>query len=266
MLGTLKRAGDVLDLFTVDEPEWGVTATAQRLGIGKSLAHDVLASLAAIGLVQRVGHGRYRLGWRTISLASVLLRTSELRAQSRQVVRELVERQGIGVSLVAWDRGRIIYIDQRRTLRRAAVSSGAGAGAVAAVAGSRAAAAGPLPGTTVSIDGRAASRVLLASRPSDEIRLLWGDGFVRTRHASLDELEEDLERIRLHGWAEDDPGEQLGGCAVAAPVRDADGDVAAALSLDLSDTCPSADVHVQAQVAVAAASRISQAIRHCAMR
>ncbi len=54
MLGTLARAGAVLDLFTTDEPEWGVTATAQRLGIGKSLAHDVLASLAGIGLLQRV--------------------------------------------------------------------------------------------------------------------------------------------------------------------------------------------------------------------
>ena len=58
MLGTLKRAGTVLDLFTTDEPEWGVTATAHRLGIGKSLAHDILSSLAAIGLLQRVGHGR----------------------------------------------------------------------------------------------------------------------------------------------------------------------------------------------------------------
>ena len=62
MLGTLARAGAVLDLFTTEEPEWGVTATAQRLGIGKSLADDVLASLAGIGLLQRVGHGRYRLG------------------------------------------------------------------------------------------------------------------------------------------------------------------------------------------------------------
>jgi DNA-binding IclR family transcriptional regulator len=105
MLGTLKRAGAVLDLFTPEEPEWGVTAMALRLGIGKSLAHDVLASLTAIGLLQRVGHGRYRLGWRTVALASVLLRTSELKAQARPVVRDLAERQRATVSLVAWDRG-----------------------------------------------------------------------------------------------------------------------------------------------------------------
>jgi len=73
----------VLDLFTAEEPEWGATAAAERLGVAKSLAHDVLVSLTAIGLLQRVRHGRYRLGWRTLSLATVLLRTSEMKALAR---------------------------------------------------------------------------------------------------------------------------------------------------------------------------------------
>jgi DNA-binding IclR family transcriptional regulator len=238
MLGTLKRAGDVLDLFTTEQPEWGVTATAQRLGIGKSLAHDMLASLAAIGLLQRVSHGRYRLGWRTISLASVLLRTSELKAQAAPIVRELAERQGLTVSLVAWDRGRLVYIDRRHNLRQARVH-------------------GPVTGATVPVDGSAASKVLLASRPNDEIKWLWAEGFVHTRHASYDELEFDLQRIRVHGWAGD------GSCGVAAPVHDAEGLVAAAISLDLADICTTQRVHLHARVAVAAALRISQKIRHC---
>ncbi|HEY6399543.1 MAG TPA: IclR family transcriptional regulator C-terminal domain-containing protein [Solirubrobacteraceae bacterium] len=244
MLGTLKRAGDVLDLFTTDQPEWGVTAVARRLDVGKSLAHDVLASLAAIGLLQRVGNGRYRLGWRTISLASVLLRTSELKAQARPVVREVAERQGLTVSLVAWDCGRLIYIDRCHSLRR--VRAG-----------------GPCAGATVPADGSAASRVLLASRSSDEISSLWGSGFVRTHHASLRELELDLERVRLHGWAGDDADAAASCRAVAAPVRDVDGDVAAAISLDLVDQCAASHVHLHARMAVAAASRISEAMRRC---
>ena len=182
MLGTLARAGAVLDLFTTDEPEWGVTATAQRLGIGKSLAHDVLASLAGIGLLQRVGHGRYRLGWRTVTLASVLLRTSAPGgALALPAVRDLAERQGLTVSLAAWDCGRIIYIDRRYSARHA---NGCG----------------PAAGIPAPLDGSATARVLLASRPLDEIKTLWGDGLVHTRHTSVDELELDLERVRLHGW------------------------------------------------------------------
>lgn len=242
MLGTLARAGAVLDLFTTDEPEWGVTATAQRLGIGKSLAHDVLASLAGIGLLQRVGHGRYRLGWRTVTLASVLLRTSELKAHARPVVRDLAERQGLTVSLAAWDRGRIIYIDRRFSARHPS-------------------ACGPSAGTAVPLDGSAASKVLLASRPSAEIKMLWGDGRVHTRHASVDELELDLELIRRHGWAHNNAEETQGSSAVAAPVRDAEGNVAAAISLDLLDRFSTSNVDLHARAVVAAASRISAAIR-----
>ncbi len=214
MLGTLTRAGAVLDLFTTEEPEWGVTAAAQRLGIGKSLAHDILSSLAAIGLLQRVGHGKYRLGWRMISLASVLLRTSELKAHARPVVRDLATREGRSVSLVAWDRGRIIYIDRRFDPRQVT-------------------ACGPVAGTAAAVDGSAAAKVLLASRPSDEIQTLWGAGRLHTGHASLDELELDLHRIRTHGWAHGVADQALGRRAVAAPVRDAEGCVAAAISLDL---------------------------------
>jgi DNA-binding IclR family transcriptional regulator len=245
MLGTLKRAGDVLDLFTTEDPEWGVTATANRLGIGKSLAHDVLASLAAIGLLQRVAHGRYRLGWRTISLASVLLRTSELQAHARPVVRELAGRQGLAVSLAAWDRGRIIYIDRR-----------AGGQQLPATPA-------PLPGTAAPLDGSAIARVLLASRPSAEVCTLWSDGLVHTRHASVGELELDLERIRLHGWAQNDS--DAVGSAVAAPVKDADGSVAAAIGLDLLRSSSSTNLDLHARAVQAAASRISAAIRERAL-
>jgi DNA-binding IclR family transcriptional regulator len=246
MLGTLARAGAVLDLFTTEEPEWGVTATAQRLGIGKSLAHDVLASLAGIGMLQRVGHGRYRLGWRTVTLASVLLRTSELKVHARPVVRDLAERQGLAVSLAAWDCGRIIYIDRRYSARHTS-------------------ACGPVAGTAAPLDGSAASKVLLASRPREEIKTLWGDGLVHTRHASVDELELDLEVVRRHGWAHNDTDAPRGANAVAAPVRDAEGNVAAAISLDLLDPFSTSNIDLHARAVVAAASRISAAIRHHAL-
>jgi IclR family KDG regulon transcriptional repressor len=242
MLGTLRRAGTVLDLFTADEPEWGVTATAQRLGIGKSLAHDILSSLAAIGLLQRVGHGRYRLGWRTISLASVVLRTSELKAQARPVVRELAERHRLPVSLVAWDCDRIIYLDCRRDRRYGGDCA-------------------PVAGTAVALDGSAVAKVLLAGRSAHEVDVLWSDGRVRSGHTSLDALESDLERVRLLGWARDDADGSIGRCAVAAPVRYPEGAVAAAISLDLADRVSRLNADAHTRAVVAAASRISAAMR-----
>jgi hypothetical protein len=118
-----------------------------------------------------------------------------------------------------------------------------------------------LPGVSGPLDGCAAAEVLLAGRSSDEIRALWIDGYVETRHASIDELERDLERVRVEGWASDDADEPvLASRAVAAPIRDPDGSVVAAVSLDLTAR---RDANLPARAVVGAASRISAAMRQC---
>ena len=184
-----------------------MTATAQRLGIGKSLAHDVLASLAGIGLLQRVGHGRYRLGWRTVTLASVLLRTSELKAHARPVVRDLAERQGLTVSLAAWDCGRIIYIDRRNSPRH---TSGCG----------------PVAGTAAPLDGSAAakccSRAGRARRSRRCGAMDWSTPGTRrsTSSSSISRWSGATAGRTTRRTRSSDSG------AVAAPVRDADGNVA----------------------------------------
>jgi DNA-binding IclR family transcriptional regulator len=173
----------------------------------------------------------------------VLLRTSELKVHARPVVRDLAERQGLTASLAAWDCGRIIYIDRRYSARHA---NGCG----------------PVAGTAAPLDGSAAATVLLASRPRDEVKTLWGDGLVHTRHTSVDELQIDLEVVRRHGWAHNEADENVRGSGVAAPVRDAEGNVAAAISLDLTDPFSRAKFDLHARAVVAAASRITAAIRH----
>jgi DNA-binding IclR family transcriptional regulator len=95
--------------------------------------------------------------------------------------------------------------------------------------------------------------------------VLWGDGLVHTRHASVDELQVDLELVRRHGWARNDAEWAEGASAVAAPVRDAEGIVAAAISLDLADPFSRAKIDLHARAVVAAASRITAAIRHHAL-
>jgi DNA-binding IclR family transcriptional regulator len=159
-------------------------------------------------------------------------------------VRELASRQGLVVSLAAWDRGRVIYIDRRAS-------------------GGQVSAPGPVPGTAAPLDGSAIAKVLLASRPSAEVSTLWTHGLVHTRHASVDELELDLARIRLHGWAQNDCNAL--GSAVAAPVKDADGSVAAAIGLDLAQPSSTTSLDLHARAVLAAATRISTAIRERAL-
>jgi DNA-binding IclR family transcriptional regulator len=104
----------------------------------------------------------------------------------------------------------------------------------------------------------------MASRPDAELRLVWGAGGVRTCHLTLEALAADLEEVRRLGWAEDRTP-SAGSFSVAAPVRGVDGDVTAALSLAPGFVTASNDVCNHAKLAVAAASRISEAMRGAAI-
>src|SRR5213078_2192966 len=66
MLLTVRNVGRILDLYSVDTPERGPSEVAAELGMGKSKAHALMASMAEIGLLRRVAGGRYRAGWRAL--------------------------------------------------------------------------------------------------------------------------------------------------------------------------------------------------------
>lgn len=69
---TVEAAVRVLELFDADRTEWGLSELARHLDQPTSTVHEQLQTLAASGLLVRVGRGRYRLGWRLLKLSSAL--------------------------------------------------------------------------------------------------------------------------------------------------------------------------------------------------
>ncbi len=58
MLQTIEKASEVLALFDREHPEWGMREVADTLGLAKSSAHDLLASLEQVGLLGKNDEGR----------------------------------------------------------------------------------------------------------------------------------------------------------------------------------------------------------------
>ena len=160
MLQTVGRAGQVLDLFSTDNPEWGATAVAHELEVAKSQAHELLVSLADIGLLERHGPGRYRLGWRVIALNTLVVDTSQLGAEPTRVLAALAAQTGEAAHLATWGPGSAIC-----------VASYAGRDAF-----------GPPPaavGSALAVHATAAGKVLLAAQPAETI----ADHAARDLHA-----------------------------------------------------------------------------------
>jgi DNA-binding IclR family transcriptional regulator len=196
-LTTVERAGAVLDLFTTDHPEWGVREAASALGISKSQAYDLIASLAGIGLLQRVPGGRYRLGWRAVAMGTLAASTSSLKRAANSPMRMLAERYSATLGLAVLDRGQVVCLARRAV------------GPASAVA-----------------DGSIAARVLAASLPWAEVVAYSAVGLALE---PTDAMRDELRQIRAAGHATCDLGD--GYWTVAAPIMNAGEGTLAALSM-----------------------------------
>lgn len=110
MLATVARTGRVLNLFTPEAPEWGVRDAAAALRMPKSNVHELLTSLSSIGLLRRTPSGRYRLGWRLLTISADLLKGSGFEARAQRIVGEVAGHVGETVTIGAWDGLHVVCV------------------------------------------------------------------------------------------------------------------------------------------------------------
>lgn len=215
-LNTVEKVGRVLDLFTRDEPDWGVSEVAAALGVPRSSAHAILSSLVDIGILQWRTGGRYRVGWRVLELAEVQRRTLDLRAAARPVLEKVVEDLGETVHLGVRERYHLLYVDKFLGTRNITVQGGQ--------VGARA-----VPYCT-----SLGKMIMAAADPTELPEYLSFTTLRRFTPATITDpeaLREELEQIRRQGYAYD-LGEAVEDVfCVAAPVRDDLGQVVAAVSI-----------------------------------
>lgn len=218
MLGSVSKAGRVLDLFTSGAPEWGVSEVAAALGIAKSSAHALLTTLDDIGLVRRLADGRYRLGWRILELNRTLRHSTDFLGLYRSRLQQVAERLQATVHLGALRGREVIYLD-KIVGSRAPVIAESGVG------------------LAMPVHCTALGKVLLASfGPVDTDAMLDLHGMPRRTANTVTDaahLQDELARIRLLGFGYDLEEAVSALCCVAAPLRDRRGDVEAAISLTL---------------------------------
>lgn len=106
----VRRAADVLDLFSVERPYWGPTEVAAEVGVAKSSAYELLRELARAGLVERMACGKYRLGWRLAGLARTMLQTNGHATTVAPAAHELAHELGETVHVAALDRDTVVYV------------------------------------------------------------------------------------------------------------------------------------------------------------
>lgn len=212
------KAARVLDLFSLERPDWGVSEISRELDIPKSTTCEILTSLTDQRLLQRSGRGRYRLGWKLFELGQTLLYTTEFRTEARKVMKELVERWGETTHLAVLEGVEAVYLEkiQPRPAVRILLSH---------------------TGVRLPAHGTGVGKVLLANENWEvieaQIREKELATFTPATITDLDVLAAELEAVRERGHAYDMEEATVGLCCVAAPIWDHTGEVVAAMSLSV---------------------------------
>ncbi|HEU0101022.1 MAG TPA: IclR family transcriptional regulator [Mycobacteriales bacterium] len=193
----------------------GVTEIAGELGVHKSTASRLIAVLESRGFVEQLSdRGKYRLGFGIARLAGALTVHRDLAHAGRAASEALAAELGETVNLAIPDGSRVINISEVR-----------GPGALAVQ---------NWVGQSTPSHATSSGKVLLADLAQPDREALLGADLERyTEHTITDlgVLARELDAVRERGWASTVEEYELGLNAVAAPVRDHDGTVVAAISV-----------------------------------
>jgi DNA-binding IclR family transcriptional regulator len=195
----------------------GVTAIANALGLHKSSASRILATLRAEKFVDREPEsGRYQLGLGILSLAGVVLSKYRLPSTARQQLEVLAEQTGETVTVSGWNGQEAVNVDQ--------------------ILDSRSLSHFSPPGRVNPAHCTATGKVFLAWSDDEAIKQALGrtlDRYTARTVVSARTLRKELKDVRLRGHAVAN-GEFLEDVAsIAAPVFGQNGTVSYAIAVTL---------------------------------
>jgi DNA-binding IclR family transcriptional regulator len=214
-LSSVATAMRLLKAFSEDEIDIGISALAKRLGIAKSTAHRLAATLVAEGMLeQERDNGKYRLGVGLFRLGVLVRRRMEVSSEARPYLYNLREAINESVHLAILDGTEIMYVYNLESTHAIRSRSDLGVRKPA--------------------HATAEGQAILAFQPQDIVDRVIAAGLAAYTPKTItnpDRFHKALAAVRQRGCAIEDEESEIGMACVAAPIRDDSGDVVAALGV-----------------------------------
>lgn len=219
MIKSVLKAIDILSLFSASEPRLTLAEISNRLGLHKSTAHHLLASLLSRGFVEKVDGDRYALGTAIIALTQGVRVNAELRDRAAPLLRELADscRESVYLAVLDYDHALYVYAIEspRRLLARTAV------------------------GDRVLLHCTGVGKAILANLPPSRVEeIVTQVGLPPSTEVTITDaamLHEELKQTRERGYAMDRQEHERSTYCVSAPIFDASGHAVAACSISGTD-------------------------------
>ena len=194
--------------------EAGVTEIALELGVHKSTAFRLVATLESHRMVeQNEERGKYRLGVGVLRLAGATAARLDVVQEARSIIRKLAADTGETVNVAVLSDRSALYLDQ--------------------VAGSSALQSHNWVGQHIPLHATSNGKVLLSGLDPAELdaRVSKLASYTPGTITSRAVLRRELDTVRDQGYAVAVDELEVGLTAIAAPIRNARGDVIASMSV-----------------------------------
>jgi IclR family transcriptional regulator, pca regulon regulatory protein len=220
----LARGLSVLKAFSTQDRPLSVSDVAELVGITRTAARRFILTLEYLGYLSFDANG-YSLRPAVLEVGDSYLLSHKLLSVAHPHLASLVEEVGETASLTVLHQGRVIYIDRVHADRVLTVNI--------------------IIGTSLPAYATATGRVLLSGL-TDEVLDEYLESLVPeslTDNTAIDreEIRKRISAAREHGWSLADQELTEGLRSIAVPVRDADGDIVAAVNVSAHATRVSAE-------------------------
>jgi IclR family transcriptional regulator, pca regulon regulatory protein len=207
---------EILALFTTERPSLNLTKIVTATQLTKSTAFRMISTLELLGYLERDPETNYyRPGLKVLQLGFTALNSLELAQIAQSYLKSLSDVTGETTNMAIRDGADIIYVARNATQQIIGVN---------VQRGSRA----PVYCTSMG-------KAQLIDLSREELFDLLGDGPYLKQGpntiTSLDALEAELDLVRQNGYAINDEELAFGLRSVAAPIRNLEGEVVAAINI-----------------------------------
>lgn len=212
---SIDRTLMVLNCFSEHQTELRLSEIAQEIGLNKSTAHGILNTLKYHGLISQDEEShKYRLGLRLMELGSRAANSLNIIQFAGPKIRKLCSEIEETVHLGTLDGEEMVYIDKIESWQSMRIASSVGARL-------------PAYGTGM---GKAIMAFLSEEELMKSIPAVFRP-FTPNTIVNMEDLLEELERIREKGYAIDNEEHSIGLRCVAAPIFNHEGKVKYSISV-----------------------------------
>lgn len=212
---SLYKALRVLDCFTVNQPELGITEISGMLGLYKSNVHNIVDTFVKAGyLEQNPENEKYKLGMKILELGHVISSNMNLRKMILPYMQELADLTGETVYLGIPNEGEVIYLESSSPKHQLSTRSMLGVKA-------------PLYCTGIG-------KAMLSFLPEETVRSIIAKGLKKfTDHTITepDRLLKEIAEIRARGYSIDNMEHEFGIKCVGMPILNKKKQVVAGISM-----------------------------------